>query len=435
MKQNIIILTITAVLFFITTANAQNKLEGSLTLEKAIELSLNNQPLIQQAESEINVIDAKIKEQESYDYPGVDAKLTYSRIGPVPKIVFGNQAFKLFPANNYDAHLSARYNVYDFGKKDAFLELTKSYKLSAKEKVELIKNDLSYKTAKLFYSILYLEKSLAVKDEQIKTLESHLELTKKKVENNSATDFDVLTTKVKVANAKDQRIDIENEITKEKTALRNLLGLAGKTELNLKGDFNFIEKKIDADSLLSVAYNQREELKLSADAVNSTKLKKEAASLSNDPSINLMAQYGIKNGFEPNLDALRGNWMVGVSANVPIFDGFRTEAKIEEAEAELDAQNSKIKSIKRKIKTEVEQSISELQTSKSKISTTALLVKQAEEALKRAKLSYQNGVITNLDLLDSETSLTEAKFAELRVIFQNVINSYSLKESIGDVIH
>lgn len=434
MKKNIAIVAVIALMSVTNTTYSQSIQNGPLTLKEAIELTLKNQPLIKQAEDEVNAAEAKINEQKSFDYPDITADLSYSRIGPVPAIEFGNESFRLYPANNYDAHVSAKYNIFDFGRKKALLDLTKSFKLTAQEKINYIKNDLSYKTARLFYSILYLEKSLSVKNDQIKTLVSHLDVTQKKVDNGTATDFEVLTTKVRVASAKNQKVDIENEINKQKIALKGLMGLPADTLLNLQGDLSLLSIPTNNDSLLTQAFSQREEIKIAQDANNSIEQQKQVASLSNVPTLNAIASYGLKNGLMPNLDVLRGNWLLGVSANIPIFNGNRKDAKIQEAEANLNANDAQISALKRKINTEVQQAVSDLETSKAKLSSTQLQVDQAEQAVKRAEISYANGVITNLDLLDSETSLSEARLLHLKVVFQNVINAYNLKEAVGDVI-
>ena len=47
---------------------------------------------------------------------------------------------------------------------------------------------------------------------------------------------------------------------------------------------------------------------------------------------------------------------------------------------------------------------------------------------------YRDGVITNLDLIDAETSLSEAELLRLRVTYENVINTYSLMEAVGTSI-
>ncbi len=434
MKNSIITSLLIIFVSIFNVAYPQNSVEGNLTLDKAIRLALTNQPLIQQSEEDVKAADAKIKQQKSFDYPDVEGNLSYARLGPVSSIAFGESTFNLFPANNYNFNVQANYNLYDFGKKNALLDLTKSYKLTNEEKIEYIKNGLSYKTVYLFYSILYLEKDLKVKNDQINTLQNHLQITNKKEENGSATDFDILTTKVRVAAAENEKIDIENAITKQKIALKEILGLNSGETLNLSGDLALMQQSTNTDSLLAKAYSQREEMKIAADNVNSTKLRKHAASLEDMPQVNVVANYGLKNGYIPDLNVLRGNWILGISANIPIFNGFKKDARIEEEEANLNADNFKISALKRKIKTEVEQSVSQLKTSRSQLRIIELQVEQAEQAVKRAEASYENGVITNLDLLDAETSLAEARLLHLRVIYRDVINTYSLKEAVGDSI-
>ncbi len=427
---------VTAVLsvLLIKTGFPQNTIKDSLNLEQALKLALKNQPLIMQAESEVRAAEAKISEQKSFDYPDVEGELSYSRVGPVPSIVFGSEIFNLFPANNYDAHVSARYQVYDFGKKDALLNLTKSYKVPAEEKINYIKNQLTYKTAQTFYTILFLQQSLDVKNDEIKTLKEHIGTADKRVENGTATDFDVLTTKVRVAAAENQKMDIKNAINKAKILMRALLGLPSDTPVNVSGSLKLPNSIVSKDSLINAALTQREEIKIATDSENSIKLQKEAAALGDKPSLNAFGSFGIKNGYMPNLKVLRGNWVVGLAANVPIFNGYRTDAKVQEAQANLDANDAHLLELERKIKAEVESSLSELNNSRNKLGTTELQVKQAEQALQRAKTQYQNGVITNLDLLDAETSLSEAQLLHLRVVYRNVINTYNVKEAAGDEI-
>jgi outer membrane protein TolC len=72
--------------------SAQN-ITDSLSVKNAVELTLKNYPLIQQATERINVAEAKIKEQESSLYPILDAQASYTRIFPVPSITFGQESF------------------------------------------------------------------------------------------------------------------------------------------------------------------------------------------------------------------------------------------------------------------------------------------------------------------------------------------------------
>ena len=179
------------------------------------------------------------------------------------------------------------------------------------------------------------------------------ELTNKKVQSGSATDFDVLTTEVKVASVENQKIDLENALNKEKIYLKNLLGWSSDKELNLSGEFKVDTSLFNNESLIQEAFQKRIEMKLARDAENSAMVTKQVASLTDRPTLNIIASYGIKNGYEPNLDVLRGNWAAGINASIPIFNGNLREAKVEEADANLKSSSAKILELERTIKSQV----------------------------------------------------------------------------------
>ena len=431
MKYKISDITLILTLFLMVNVYPQQIKNDSLTLQQAIKLTLTNQPLLKQAVEDINAAEAKIKGQNSFYYPRVKGDISYARIGPVPTIQFGGIGFTLAPNNNYDAHISASQLIYDFGERSALVDLVKSYKLSSEDKLKLIKNNLSYQTVQAFYTILFTEKSINVKDEQINTLKKHIELTNKKVQSGSATDFDVLTTEVRVASAENQKIDLENDLNKEKIYLKSLLGWPSDKEFNLSGEFDIDTSLIHNESLVEDAFKYRPEMKLAKDAENSAIMSKQVASLTDKPTLSVIASYGFKNGYEPNLDVLRGNWAAGINASIPIFNGNLKDAKVEEAEANLKSSSAKILEIERQIRAQVELAAADLSASKSKIKTSELQVRQARDAVSRAEVRYRDGVITNLDLIDAETSLSEAELLRLRVTYENVINTYSLMKAVG----
>lgn len=424
----------TAIIIFLiaATAFAQPVQTDSLSLNQAIKMAITNQPLVQQAEEQIYAAEAKTKQQKTFYLPNVEGDVSYTRIGPIPSFAFGGSVLDLAPANNYDAHVIASQLLYDFGKRDALVELSKSFKLSSQDKVKLIQNNLAYQTARAFYTIIFLEKSIQVKDEQLNTLNKHIEIAMKKVQSGSATDFDVLTTKVRVAAVQNQKIDLENSLAKAKIYLKSLMGWPSGKELKLTGQFTVNSLNLNSEDLINEAFSKRPELKLAEDAEKSAVLNKQVISLEDKPMVNLIASYGLKNGFEPNLDVLRGNWAAGINAQIPIFNGNLKDAKLEEADANIKTSSIKILELRRNIKADVEQAVADINSGKAKIETAKLQVAQATEAVSRAQIQYQNGVITNLDLIDAETSLTEAELQYVQVLYNNVLNSYELDQALGN---
>jgi outer membrane protein TolC len=407
----------------------------SLSLNEAIKLAIQNYPLIKQQQEKIKAAEYRIDEQKSFYYPDIRGEADYARIGPLPSFVFGGEELILAPADNYNIQVGLNQQIFDFGKRDASIELMKSYKQSASDNVDLIKSNLTYQTLQTFYSILFLQQSISVKDTQIAALNAHLDVTNKKVQTGTATDYDALSTQVRISQAQSEKIELINQLKQQQIILNELLGIPQDTTLTIKGDFIAPSNIMDIDSLTSVAFQKRPELKLAEDELNSSRLQEHIADLSNMPNLGAHLSYGFKNGYEPNIFVLRGNWVAAVSVDVPIFNGFLTSDKVSEAEANSSAAVQNIITIKRTIFSDVQQAMSNLNSNLDKLKSTLTQVNFAQETVQRSIARYDSGVGTNLDLLDAETSLAQAKLFYLQDLFRSILSSYQLKKAVGDVLN
>ncbi len=431
MKKIFLIITI---MFFTVNIYSQQSNSDSLTIDKAVSLTLQNYPLIRQAKENVDVYNAKLDVQGSSYYPDVSAVAIYNRIGPVPSFDLPQGAFQLYPENNYDAHIEVKHNLYDFGRRNAEKQLLESYKTSAIDNVQMVKTNLAFATIRTYYSILFLDKSIAVIDTNIATLNQHINITKKKIESGTATDYDLLSTKVRLTDYKGKRIDLQNELQKQKINLEHLTGLQKLDNSAITGDFLELIYDTNDDSLIQAAYAQRPEIKLAIDAEQSAHLKESLASLGNRPNVGLYLSYGVKNGYVPNIDAWHGNWVAGFQVNVPIFNGFRTTNQEEEARANTIVTETGMVNLKLQIKAEVDKAIEDLNSNIEQIKTAKEQIEFAKKSLEKAKAQYASGVGTNLDLLDAETRLADARFLYLKEVYQNIINGYELKKAVGDVV-
>jgi outer membrane protein TolC len=163
-------------------------------------------------------------------------------------------------------------------------------------------------------------------------------------------------------------------------------------------------------------------------------LKKSVVAHGDLPDVNVSFNYGLKNGFEPNLDVLRGNWAATVGVSVPIFNGFRTRNQEEEANAGIDVSKINTINIKQKIAAEVQKAAENVESNLLQIQTAELKINLAEQVVQKARAQYASGVGTNLDLLDAETKLADARFLYLRTTYENIMQTYELKKAVGDII-
>ena len=412
---------------------AQNAVSDSLTADRVVKMVLQNNPAIQRAEQGVEASRARVGQSRSSLYPNVTGEALYSRVGPVPELTipdFGT--FALFPENNYDAHLGLRQLLYDFGRRGKAVELAESGVKLTRDNLETLKSDLAYRSILTFYSILFLQKNIDVVNQEIFDLNQHLEVTRKKVKAGTAIEYDVLTTQVRVAAARSQLEEVQNSLQKQEIILRQLMAVPEDTTLNLRGTIPVSSISIEEDSLIILAEKQRPEYKLALDARASADLRRSLAAKGKMPLLNLNLAYGVKNGYIPNLNALRGNWVAGLQLQIPVFEGFQTHYKKVEAEADYRASGSQLEDTRNLIVSQVQQALSDVRTSLNKIQTSKVQLDQARQARGMAETQYAIGVISNLELLDAQTLLTQAQFIYLKAQYDYTISRYTLDRAIGE---
>jgi outer membrane protein TolC len=290
---------------------------------------------------------------------------------------------------------------------------------------------LAVQTARVFYSVLYLEQSARVQDEQIEALQGHLESTGKRVAAGTATDLDALTTRVRVAMAQGQRIDIENAVQKQRTVLRQLMNAPADEVLTLRGEFRADSSSVDADSLVRLALAGRPEIALARDAEQTARLQVRLAGLGRMPALRLNVSYGSKNGYIPDLDRMRANWAAGIRAEMPVWEGGRIGRQEEEAKAQLRAEEAHRLDVERQIRTDVEQAAADAEAAQAKIRISEVQLMQARDAAAMARNRYETGSVTNLDLLDAEAAESTARLAKLQALFKSVVSRIELNRAAG----
>ena len=409
--------------------------DDSITLPDILKQVIATYPTVLRAEAAIASADAGIGLARSAYYPNIEADAGYTRLGPISQIDLPFGSFQIYPANNYNLTLNIAQTIYDFSKTSRAVNLEKSNKEIVEKNVELIRQRLTLQTSVCYYSLVYLQEAKKIKDAQIDNLKKHLEFIRKKEETGSSTEYEVLSTKVRLSNTENSKVDLETACKTQQALLSALLGLPAETELKVRNTLNLRSGVAGTDSLINYALQHRYEMILA-------KLKEEHAALhlrsvkaQNFPALNAYATGGWKNGYLPDLNKLTGNYAAGVGLKVPVFDATRRKNTIGLVNAEINITKQETATITREISTEVYQNQTSLNASLTKIKQNELQVEQAEQAYDLASTSFKAGVITNLDLLDSETALEESRVNLLKARTDYAINQVRLSVSLGKALY
>ena len=409
-----------------------DKPEG-LSIRETVQKVIAQNLTLKEAEDAVAVIKARVDQLKSGLLPNVRGDASYSRIGPVEELTFPEfGTFQLFPANNYDIHAGVRQLLYDGKRTKESIALAESQVESAADRWELLKRDLAFQTVQLCDSILFLRESLRVQSDHVKALSDHLDIARKKVAAGTATELEVLNTQVRVVAAQNQVVDLQNMIEKQTLGLQRLMKFEDQAPLELSGEFRYQPMPIDADELVRVALRQRPETRSLQNLLKSANIEVRLAGLTHLPVVSANVLFGGKNGYIPNLNTVKLNFVAAVSASVSVFDGHLGRAQKAQATANLKTIEDRNQDLEEMIKTEVRQAISDVRASDQKLKAVEVNIEQAKKAMAYAQARYEAGTITNLDLLDTEDALTEAEFAKLRALYQFVLSKLTLQRGIGN---
>ena len=405
----------------------------TLTLDQAVSIAVATHPTTNEAAAAVEEAEGHLGIAKASWLPGVDASASYSRIGPVPSFdipEFGH--IKLFPEDNYSLVVNIRQLIYDFGRTNKNIELAGASKEMTAENVNLVKQNLAMSVISTYYQILLLQESIRISDDELRNLNEHLDFILRKKETGSATDYEILSTRVKISAIENQKVDYSAGLESLSAAMNALLGRPVERPVNVSVHLSIAAEEVTSDSMIDVALKNREEIKLSEQREKLAGLRYDLAKSMNNPTLSAFASGGGKNGYYPNLNAFKPNFTVGVSLNIPIFDGYREKNSISIAKAGLETSQFKSENVRRTVSTEVVRSRARVSSSSLKISQFELQVRQAKRAYELAQTSFQAGTITNLDLLDAEISLATSRLMLTKARIDYALEVSRLKMALGE---
>ncbi|TPG63030.1 TolC family protein [Hymenobacter nivis] len=419
------------------SAQAIGLASDSLTLGGTVQAVLDANPGITNLTELANAASSRLAQSQAGFLPQITGTATYTRLDPVSKVAFGNDVLSFVPNNNFDAHLTAQYELLDFGKRGATTNLSRSQVQTAQDNIVVARRDLAFNAAQVYYNILFARESILVQDEQIASLVAHRNEMQKRVEAGVSTKFDVTTTDVRITQAQNTKLDLQNQLRNQQVQLARLLHKPQQADIPVKGRLDYQPQSVDLEAELAKAAQNRPEVKLSKDAEATAELQAKLIERSNMPSLGVGAQVGGKNGYIlPNvaITDIRFNTVAVAQLSVPIYDGGKNKKQRVEATANYRSAVARTQDTQEQIRADVRQAANNMEFSKARYDNALQQVAQATDALTRAQGRYRYGVGQNLDVLDAETQLAQSRLARAQAMYNYTLGQYQLRRATGEQI-
>jgi len=289
-----------------------------------------------------------------------------------------------------------------------------------------------------FYTVLLAREKVQVQEENVKLFERELQDAQNQFKAGSVSNFEVLRAEVSLANAQPDLITARNEYRIAIEQLRQSLGVpagprgAATVFPEVIGSLDVTQESYALDSALASAHEQRPELTSLSRRREAGEQSVATARSTYYPSVAAFGEYewlgvGLSQG--SNLSA--NGWLVGLQSSWSIFDGRATEGRVRQARSLVEQARISYSSEELAIDVEVRQALSSLEEAAELVAASKKTVGQADEALRLANARYHAGTATQLDVLTSQVSLTQARTNELQANYTYLVASAAMRKAVG----
>jgi outer membrane protein TolC len=436
---------------------AQEKL--TLTIERSVELALAQNPQLQIAEKELARAKAGVGEAYSVILPQLDVYANFqhnweiqtSRIpnfikpmlGPLAEVIpeieqmpdYVDIAFGLENTINYGA--TVRQPLFLGWSGIAGIQAAKAGARAAEYNVNMRKQDLIYQSASTFYACLLARELIDVREEALTEARANLEVVNKRYNVGAASGFDRMRAEVEVANLEPELISARNDYQFTLTTLRNILGLDRDTEIEISGEFVYIDDDLSNLSLAEIqdlALAERPEIKALSEQKTIARQGVIIARSNFLPKLFFQTDYSylaMKNDLRFRQDDFSKGFYSAINLQIPLFHGFRSKKQYQKAKLEQKIMLDMEKQLRDAIIAEVEIAYNKFMEAKEKYLSASKTVEMATEALRLANLMYVEGANTQVDVLSSRLALTRARLSYATSLFEYQAARYQLRRAAG----
>lgn len=333
--------------------------------------------------------------------------------------------------NTHSNSITASLPIFTGGELQGQIGQAKANYRSMLSAEEQAYNEMKETATTGYFNMLNATNMKALRQESVDRLQAHLDNVIAQYNVGIVARADVLRSEVELANAQQNYITASNEYDVAEATLNNIIGTPLGTTLLLKDRLQYEPYENDMAYCLAYSEQHRPELKQAEYAIDSAEAALVVARSGHMPKVyaNASNNWGGNGSDWPGDDD--ENWSVGVTASMNVFDSGVTWSKIHAAQENLAKAKESQRQIKDNVELEVRTDYLNLREAEKRITTTQVAVASAEEDYHIAVVRYQAGVGTNIDVMDAQEALTQAKTNYYQALYNYNTSKAALNTSMG----
>jgi outer membrane protein len=383
-----------------------------LGVQQAIELALDNHPLVQEAGATLKAASARTEQARAIYYPHIDANFdTAAGAGRLnPRFLVGGFLVQQ-NLSQYVGGVSVSQRIFDFGYSQHTVDSAhlaeRAYEqdISARQALVVLNVQTSYLTS------LKQQRLVQIAEETVRErgiIKAQIEALYRQ-QLKSKLDVDLV--QVELTNAEFQLVRARNGLKSGFTNLNRAMGIAGAEDYVLEDLPIEVRHQRPLDSLISDSLSHPE-FRRAKELTASAEAKITATKRQYLPTVSAYASGGdfqVYDASRAQANQTGGWWAAGGFVSMPLFTGFMIENQVREAKAQKAAAEAATLNIEQALTQQVTNSYLDTISFAQQIKLGEEQVKTAQEALGLAKQRYKLGLGSIVEVTQAEVSVTGAQ--------------------------
>lgn len=400
--------------------SATTQAQPALTLKQCIDYGLSNHPALSVARNNQENARQQAREAIASYLPQVNlnANLTNNLKLPtnvIPAGVFGPTEQRISFGNKYTTQAVADANqpIYNRGLLLGIRANKPNTELSNLN-VEQTRQTIIYNIATAYFQILINQRQLDLLDTNRARIARLVQVSNLQAELGVAKKVDAKQVQVQLNNIDAQRSVAANAIVVAQNALNNAMGIFDQAAppVRLTDTARWLHVAIPQAATPAFRYNQTLDYQIQDKQIELLDLQTKVIRAGNYPTLSAFAQYGY-NGFGNKFnDAFKNQFefsAVGLRFSLSLFDGFRRSAQYRQALVDRD--NARLNQIlsQANLNLQFQNAGTRVQRAQATLASNKANLDLASEVYENVSLQYRQGVGALSDLLNAETSFSDAQ--------------------------
>ncbi len=448
-----------------------------LTLPQAVQIALERSRQVRTAEFQLREADERVSEAWGSVYPRVELSANYTRnlkpaVNFLPAQIFNPDAppdqliqVQFGADNTWSSSVNLTQTLFDPA---VFIGVGAAGRFRGlqSEVVRGQKQQIVTQVRTAYYNVMLAQEQHRLTENSVRRVRESLADTKAMNRAGIAADYDVLRLEVQLANLEPNLRRAENAIADarrqltvaldmELSAAESLIVAGSLAEMDMVSfEYNspenqellrfagvdFSQPEPPVETLIRMAADARSDLRqleLTA-SLRKTELRLEQVEYL--PKISLFGSYGVNAQENGSPDFFGENEMqratssqVGLTVSLPLFTGFKRDARIDQKRAVLRAAETQMDLASDQAETQIRALAEQAEESRLRAEAQARAVHQANRGYEIASAQYREGISDQLELTDAEVALRESEFNYAQALYDFLVARARLDEAVGRV--